>query len=145
MAYTPVELRHVRFRRMPLGYRKRAVDRTLEEVVQSFEDVWRERADLAERVEQLEAEIFRHRELEALLRRTLVSAEQAAQDLKNQARRERELILEEARAEARAITRDARAESERLRSETRRVRALLAAALDAVDDADPGAAEAEAA
>ncbi len=135
MAYTPVELRHVRFDRRPLGYSGSAVDRLLEEVVTSFEDVWRERADLADKVEQLESDLVRYRELEALLRTTLVSAEQAAHEVKDHARREAKLVLEEAHAEARAVTREAVADRERLRAEARRVRALLEAALDAVGDA----------
>ena len=54
------------------------------------------------------------------------------------------LVLEEAHAEAREITRQALAERERLGTETHRIKALLEAALDAVDDAD-GDARAEAA
>ena len=48
--------------------------------------------------------------VEALLRTTLVSAERASQELKEQARKESELLLTEAHAEARAITRRAHAE-----------------------------------
>jgi cell division initiation protein len=136
MAYTPVELRHVRFKRGLLGYVCSPVDRTLEEVVDSFEAVWRERADYADRIEQLEGDLKRHRELETLLRSTLTTAEQAAHELKDQARREAALVLEEAHAEARQITRDALAERERLGAETHRIKALLGAALDAVGDAD---------
>ena len=136
MAYTPVELRHVRFKRGLLGYVPIVVDRTIEEVVESFETVWRERADYADRIEQLEADLKRHRELETLLRSTLTTAEQAAHELKDHARREAALVLEEAHAEARRITRDALAEREQLGAETHRIKALLGAALDAVDDAD---------
>jgi len=136
MAYTPVELRHVRFKRGLLGYVPMVVDRTIEEVVESFETVWRERADYADRIEQLEADLKRHRELETLLRSTLTTAEHAAHELKDHARREAALVLEEAHAEARRITRDALAERERLGAETHRIKALLGAALDAVDDAD---------
>ena len=138
MAYTPVELRHVRFKRGLLGYVCSPVDRTLEEVVDSFEAVWRERADCADRIEQLEGDLKRHRELETLLRSTLTTAEQAAHELKDQARREAALVVEEAHAEARQITREAVAERERLAAETHRIKALLGAALDAVDDADAG-------
>jgi cell division initiation protein len=144
MAYTPVELRHVRFKRGLFGYLCTPVDRTIEEVVDSFETVWRERADYADRIEQLQADLRRHRELETLLRSTLTTAEQAAHELKDQARREAALVLEEAHAEARRITREALAERERLGAETHRIKALLGAALDAVDDAD-GEARAEAA
>ena len=144
MSYSPVELRHIRFKRALFGYRQGSVDRTIEEVVESFETVWRERADYAERIEQLLAELKRHRELEALLRSTLTSAEQSAHELRDQARREAALVLEEAHAEARRITRDAIAERERLATETHRIKALLGAALDAIDDADEEA-QAEAA
>jgi len=144
MAYTPVELRHVSFKRGLFGYQCTPVDSTIEEVVESFETVWRERADYADRIERLQAELKRHRELEALLRTTLTSAEQTAHELKDQARREAALVLEEAHAEARKITRDALAERERLGAETHRIKALLGAALGAVDDAD-GEARAEAA
>jgi cell division initiation protein len=144
MSYSPVELRHIRFKRALFGYRQGSVDRTIEEVVESFETVWRERADYAERIEQLQAELKRHRELEALLRSTLTSAEQSAHELRDQARREAALVLEEAHAEARRITRDAIAERERLATETHRIKALLGAALDAIDDADEEA-QAEAA
>src|SRR5581483_3538302 len=136
MAYTPVEIRHVRLRRGVIGYRRRAVDGLLAEVSDSYEDVWRERADLADRVEHLESELVRYRELEQLLRTTLVSAERAAHELKDTAKREAETILAEAHAEARSITRKARSEREGLASEARRIRLLLHAALDALDEAD---------
>lgn len=138
MSFTPVEIRHVRVKRALLGYRRGVVDRLLDEIADSFELVWRERGDLADKVEHLEADLTRHRELETLLRTTLTSAESAAQDLKDKARREADLILGEARSEARSITRDAASERERLTAEIRRIRALLGAALEAVDDAGGG-------
>jgi cell division initiation protein len=144
MAFTPVELRHVSFKRGLFGYQCGSVDDALEEAVDSFETVWRERADFADRIEQLESDLKRHRDLESLLRSTLTTAEQSAHELRDQARREAALVLEEAHAEARQITRDAIAERERLATETHRIKALLAAALDAVDDAG-GEVQAEAA
>jgi cell division septum initiation protein DivIVA len=84
----------------------------------------------------------RFRELEGLLRTTLVSAEKAAVTLKDQARREADLIVEEARSEARAITRNARGDHDRLLVEVRRMRALLQAALALVDEQPPAEVEA---
>ena len=135
MTITPVELHHVRLGRGLFGYRRHAADRLLAEIQQSFEEVWRERADLADRVEQLESDLARHTDLESLLRTTLLSAEKAAHELKDHAVREAELVVEEAHAEARSVTMAAAAERERLRAEARKVRALLEAALDAVEDA----------
>ena len=136
MPLTPVEVRHVRFSRRPLGYRRASVDDALLDVADSFEDVWRSRADLADRVEALEGELVRHKELEALLRTTLVSAERAAAELKEQAKREAGRVIEEAHAEARAVLREAAAERERLERESRRIRSLLRSALDAVEVTD---------
>jgi cell division initiation protein len=147
MALTPVEIRHLKPpKRILGGYRRIPVDDLLNEIAVSFEDVWRERADLADKIEALEGDLVRYRELEALLRTTLVSAEKAAVTLKDQARKEAELIVEEARSEARSITRRARSDHDRLLAELRRMRSLLQSALALVDEEPPTeAAEAEAA
>ena len=136
MAYTPVEIRHVKLKRSLFGYGQARVDHLLEEIAASFETVWRERADHGDRVELLESELKRYRELEALLRTTLVSAERSAHELKDQAKREADTIVMEAQAEARMVTRAARGERDTLAGEARRLRLLLHAALDALDEAD---------
>jgi cell division initiation protein len=137
MALTPVEIRHLTPGRGLFGYRTGPTDRLLAEIAESFEDVWRERADLADKVEQLEADLVRYRELEALLRTTLVSAERASAEMKEQARREADLILSEAHAEARAVQRRARTEHERLLSESVRMRGQLTAVLATLEDEPP--------
>ena len=143
MALTPVEIRHIRLGRGLFGYRRGPADRTLEEIASSFEEVWRDRADLADKVEQLESDLERFRELEALLRTTLVSAERTAAELKTQAMREAELIVEEARAEGRSIVRHAAADNERLEADSARIRALLRAALATIEDEDDEDGETE--
>jgi len=135
MTITPVELHHQDLKRGLFGYQCGPVDQLLEEIAQSFEETWRERAEFADRIEQLHAEVERHRELEAILRTTLVSAERSAHEQKAQAKKEADLVVEEAHAEARSISRAAMAERERLLAEARKIRALLEAALDAVEDA----------
>jgi cell division initiation protein len=134
MGMTPVEIRHVPIGRGVWGYRRGPVERLLDEVAESFEDVWRERADFADRIEHLESELQRHREVETLLRKTLVSAEAAAQEQREGARREAEQIVAEAHAEARRITFAATAERERLEADVRRLRELLRTALSTVDE-----------
>ena len=141
MAITPVEIRHIQLRKGLRGYRAPAVERLLADIAEDFEEVWRQRADLADKVEQLENDLQRHRELEGLLRTTLVSAERSAQELKDQARREADAIVAEAHGEARAVTRRAAAERERLDREVRRIRSLLQAALDSSEEAGIDARE----
>lgn len=134
MPLTPVEVRHFDGLRKGLfGYKRAPVHRLMDEVADSFESVWRERAELVERVEALEVELARHTELETLLRATLVSAERASQDMREDARREAEVIVTEANGEARRVLREAISEKERLFGEVRRIRALLRSALEVVD------------
>jgi cell division initiation protein len=129
MAITPVEIHHLQIGRRPFGYRRSTVDRYFDEIAASFEVVWRERADLGDRVEELESEIERHRELEALLRETLVSAERASQQQVEGARKQAAVILEEAHAEARMIVRRARDQRERLESDARLAASLMRSSL----------------
>jgi cell division initiation protein len=124
MALTPVEIRHVKLPRRPLGYERRPTDDLLSEIVTSFEQVWRERADLRDEMEELEGELARQKEIEGTLRNTLLSAERMADDVRTQARREADVIISEARATARDIISGAESERERIHGEIRRLRTL---------------------
>lgn len=143
MSLTPAEVRHLDLRRGLFGYRRSHVHRAIDEIADSFEAVWRERAELGERVHELEGEVARHAELEALLRSTLVSAERAGQDMKEQARREADLIVSEAGAEGRKLIRDAISEKEHLLAETRRMRSILQAALEVISEDEDSKATVE--
>jgi cell division initiation protein len=149
MSLTPVEIRHVRLGRRPLGYERGTTDRLLADIAASFEDVWRERADLRDEIERLESELHRQREVEEALRNTLLSAERLADELRARAHREADLIVEEARVKAREITGGAEVEREGIRNEIRRLRsvetqvradyrAFLAAALERLEDDTEG-------
>jgi cell division initiation protein len=147
MTYTPVELRHARIGRGLLGYNRTMVDQIIDEVADSFETAWRERGELSDQVHALETQVRELKGREDLLANTLVAAEQAASGLREQARREAEVILAEAHYEARSIVRTAEGERQRLFTEARRVEAMLRTALGIVHDehAAPQAALAPAA
>jgi cell division initiation protein len=122
MAISPVELRHERPSVRLFGYRRAEVDEILGEATTAFEEVWRERADLDDRVHALEIEISRHREAEEAMRDALVTAERAADERRSQASRDAELTVREAEAKAREILHGAYAERERVRQLTQRLR-----------------------
>jgi cell division septum initiation protein DivIVA len=123
----------VRVGRSLFGYNRATVEQLIEEVAQSFEATWRERGELADKVETLEKQIAELRGREHLLTQTLVAAEQAASDVRERARREAETIVEEAHNEARAIGRSAHAERERLRVESKRIEGMLRGALGMIE------------
>jgi cell division initiation protein len=124
MSLTPAEIRHVKLGRRPLGYDRDATDKLLVDIVASFEQVWRERADLRDENEELESELSKQKEIEGALRKTLLSAERMAEDVRGQARREADVIVSEARSSARDIVSGAENERERIQSEIRRLRNL---------------------
>ncbi len=135
MRYTPVELRHVKIGRTLFGGLKRQeTEQLLEDVADSFEDVWRERGELTDKLEDVEKRFDELKQRETLLASTLVSAQSAAADAKEAARREAEVIIAEAHHEARSVTRAATGERERLFAEVRRVETLLRAALGLVEE-----------
>jgi cell division initiation protein len=136
MRYTPVELRHVRLGRTFFGgYKRQETMQLLEEVADSFEDVWRERGELTDKLEDVEQLFAELKQRESLLASTLVSAERAAADAKEAAKREAEVIIAEAHQEARSVTRSAQGERERLFAEVRRIETLLRVALGMVEEA----------
>src|SRR5438270_13107335 len=121
MRYTPVELRHVKMSRSFFGGYKRAeADVLLSDVADSFEDVWRERGELTDKLEDVEKHLDEIKQREALLVSTLIAAEKTAAEAVEAAKRESEIILAEAHQEARSITRAAQNERERLFAEARR-------------------------
>lgn len=138
MPYTPVELRHVKIGRALFGYKRPETERLLDEVADSFEDVWRDRGELADKVEELEKQLGEYKQREQLLTQTLVAAERSAADARETARREAELIVAEAHTEARSIMRGAQGEHERLALEARRITTLMRSALGLLEEGAEG-------
>jgi cell division initiation protein len=151
MRYTPVELRHVKIGRSTFGgYRKLETEKLIEDIADSFEEVWRDRGELSDKLEDVEKILAEVKQRESLLSSTLVAAEKASTEIREAAKREAELIIAEAHREARSVTRGAQSERERLFTEVRRVETLLRAALGMVEEtrselpATPAAPAAEA-
>jgi hypothetical protein len=129
-----------------LGYKRSEIDQLLHDVAESFEEVWRERGELADMLEDAEKRLDDVKQREALLASTLVAAERTAAEHIDAARRQAEVILAEAHQESRSITRTAQGERERLFAEARRIETLLRSALGMVEESrrEPSVAEGEA-
>jgi cell division initiation protein len=135
MRYTPVELRHLKIGRATFGgYRKLETEKLIEDIADSFEEVWRDRGELTDKLEDVEKVLAEVKQRESLLASTLVAAEKASTEIREAAKREAELIVAEAHQEARSVTRAAQNERERLFTEVRRVETLLRAALGMVEE-----------
>lgn len=146
MRYSPVELRHVTLKQSLFGYRRSDVDTLIADTASSFEEVWAERGEFADELEDLHASLAEVKQRETLLATTLVAAEKAAAEAVESAKRQAEVIIAEAHQEGRSIMRAALAERDRLFAESRRVEVLLRAALGIVVESregDDGDAEPE--
>jgi cell division initiation protein len=146
MAVSPAEIRNAALGRSLFGFRRREVEELLERLADAHQELWQERVDLRERIDGLESEVKRHRDMEELLRRTLVSAEKSAADQKEAARQEAQRIVREAEQEAReilgeahhqraAVWRDMHDLEQRGREIEARYRAFLTTAAAVLDEA----------
>lgn len=106
MKLTPLDIRHKEFKRGMRGYADEEVDEFLDEVADEYERLFKENIDLSERVEALEEKVGQYRRIEETLQKTLVSAQQSAEELKTNATKESQLILRDAELKARQMVRD---------------------------------------
>ncbi len=119
------------------GYDRDEVDKLLEHVTSSYEQVWLERDELRSRVSELEGELASFRETERLLSETLLTAQRAAEEVRTGAEREAEQLkrerlaeVESAKAAAERVLEGLRAEIEGLRTLERELRSNLRAFLE---------------
>lgn len=107
MKLTPLDIRHKQFKRGMRGYGDAEVDEFLDQVAEEFERVFKENIDLAERLETLQEQIGHYRTIEETLQKTLISAQQSAEEMKASAQKEAQLILRDAELRARDLVSDA--------------------------------------
>ncbi|MEX0880495.1 MAG: DivIVA domain-containing protein [Thermoanaerobaculia bacterium] len=104
---TPLEVQKREFSRRWKGLDPVEVQQFLTDVAEDMEMLARENADLDVRLRSLEQENEEHRERERLLKQTLLSAQQASEDIRNAARKEAELVVREAQDSAEKLTHSA--------------------------------------
>ena len=106
MKLTPLDIRHKEFKRGMRGYVDEEVDEFLDEVADEYERLFKENIDLNERLESVEDKVKQYRRIEDTLQKTLVSAQQSAEELKANASKESQLILRDAELKARQMVSD---------------------------------------
>uniref|UniRef100_A0A7C4GJH7 DivIVA domain-containing protein n=1 Tax=candidate division WOR-3 bacterium TaxID=2052148 RepID=A0A7C4GJH7_UNCW3 len=122
MAITPLEIRKKAFPTVLRGYAPKEVRGFLAIVANELEELRKERAQLAERVDQLASRVENYERTEQLLKDTLLAAQQASEGIREAAQRERDALLAQARQEAARLqegTRDLQARRAMLLDEIR--------------------------
>jgi cell division initiation protein len=100
MRVSPLDLRQPRFKTVLRGFDKAEVVAMLTEAADDYEHALREMDRLRLDVTRLEALLGEHREREANLRNTLLTAQRLADEIKDSAQNEAKLIVKEAQGRA---------------------------------------------
>jgi cell division initiation protein len=130
MRITPLDVRQQQFTiRAFRGFDTQEVDAFLDDVAEDYEAVLKENALLKEQLAVLEERQRNYVELERTLRDTLVSAQRMADELKQNAKHEAELLVREAELRSEKTLEDARGEEAKIKTQVmnlKRMRRQLA-------------------
>jgi cell division initiation protein len=110
MRITPLDIQQMVFKVNFRGYDKEEVNRFLEELAQTVESLNRDQAVQREKILFLEQQLAELKRTEATLSNTLLSAQSLADDVKQNAQREADLVIKEAELKAGELIRQARVE-----------------------------------
>jgi len=117
MVLTPLEVRKQEFKKGMSGYNVQEVRNFLTLVAEELENQARQNAALNERIKELDAKIEDYRRMEKLLQDTLTTTQQATDQLRENAKKEAETIVEQAKLDGDRILKLTRDDESRLRQE----------------------------
>ncbi|OGP09533.1 MAG: hypothetical protein A2056_03450 [Deltaproteobacteria bacterium GWA2_42_85] len=100
MKITPIEIKEHRFKKGLIGYDKNEVNALMGIIAETIEELAKQNNKLEEKIKDMATKLFEHEEREKILRETITTAQKMVEDLKNNAKKEAELIISEARIQA---------------------------------------------
>ena len=110
MKITPLDIQQQNFQVRLRGYDREEVQEFLRCVSETVEELVKENANVKERAGKLEKEIVELRRKDASLNELLVTTQKMAENLKETARREADLILKEAELKSEELIKHAHAD-----------------------------------
>lgn len=122
MSLTPLDIQHKEFESKFKGYSKDEVDDFLDLIKKNYEQVLKENKDLEKQVKFAEEKIEHFQNLQDALNKSIVVAQDAADRLKENARKEAEIILFEAEKSADRLLKEAAEKATQINHETDNVR-----------------------
>lgn len=123
MRLTPLDIYQREFYRKNIGgLDEQEVYDFLKKVGREYETLYAENRTLKDQNQRLTGQMKDYLELEKTLKQTLISAQKASGELKNNAEKEAGLIVKEAELQAERILDEARAESELIAKEIRELK-----------------------
>jgi len=114
---TPLEIHNKEFKRSFRGYNEEEVDEFLDRVVKDFEKLYQENLEIKEAVERLNSKLEHYQHMENTLHSTLVIAQETAEEVKLNAKKETELLIKEAELRAQKLVEEAISKVRKMTSE----------------------------
>ncbi|MBQ7863297.1 MAG: DivIVA domain-containing protein [Lachnospiraceae bacterium] len=115
---TPVEIQNRVFKSGGLGYDKKDVDAFMKEIVDSYELIYREKMELADKVNVLNDALQNYKTIEKTMQKALMLAQKTAEETQETALRNAHAIEKEAMTKSEIIVSDAQRELERIHQKT---------------------------
>lgn len=115
---TPIEIQNKVFRSGGLGYDKRDVDSFMQELLENYESLYRDKMEMNDRMNVLNEGLQYYKTIEKTLQKALVLAERTAEETKSNALQNAKLIEQEAVSKANLILEDAKRELDQIRKQT---------------------------
>ncbi|MDB2086269.1 MAG: DivIVA domain-containing protein [Clostridium sp.] len=122
MKLTPMDINNKEFKRGLRGYNPEEVDEFLDEVVENYEELYKDNSKLREKVASLTEQIEHYSKIESTIQNTLVLAQNAADQAKSSAEKEAELVVKNANETAQRIVDKAHADVIQINDEYDRVK-----------------------
>ncbi|UOF89172.1 DivIVA domain-containing protein [Fodinisporobacter ferrooxydans] len=106
MPLTPLDIHNKEFSKAFRGYNEDEVNEFLDHVIKDYEGLIRENKELHNRIVELEERLSHFTNLEESLSKSILVAQEAAEEVKTNARKEAQLIVKEAEKNADRIIND---------------------------------------
>ncbi|EZH67169.1 septum formation initiator [Bacillaceae bacterium JMAK1] len=147
MALTPMDIHNKQFAKGFRGYDEDEVNEFLDQVIKDYETVIREKEELFSKVNELEERLNHFSNIEETLSKSILVAQESAEELKRSSKKESQLIIKESEKNADRIINDALSKSRRIALELEelkkqaavyrmRFKMLIEAQLELLDDED---------
>lgn len=147
MPLTPLDIHNKEFSRGFRGYDEDEVNEFLDQVIKDYELVIREKKEMETKLNELQEKLGHFSNIEETLNKSILVAQQTAEDVKDSASKEAKLIIKEAEKNADRIINESLSKSRKLAIELEelkkqskvfrnRFRMLIEAQLDMINNDD---------
>ncbi|MFC4404651.1 DivIVA domain-containing protein [Gracilibacillus xinjiangensis] len=147
MPLSPLDIHNKEFARGFRGYDEDDVNEFLDQIIKDYELVIREKKELKEQVDQLNEKLSHFSNIESTLNKSILVAQETAEEVKENAKKESKLIIKEAEKNADRIINEALHKSRKISLEVEelkkqakvfrtRLKMLVEAQLDLIENDD---------